>query len=48
MPPWLSRSVKARLSSLGVEAMPMTSASFAKFINDESAKWTPVIKCRWH
>ena len=37
-------SVKARLSSLGVEAMPMTSASFAKFINDESAKWTPVIK----
>ncbi len=37
-------SVKARLSSLGVEAMPMNSASFAKFINDESGKWTPVIR----
>jgi tripartite-type tricarboxylate transporter receptor subunit TctC len=37
-------SAKARLSSLGVEAMPMSSASFAKFINDESGKWTPVIR----
>jgi tripartite-type tricarboxylate transporter receptor subunit TctC len=36
--------VKARLATLGVEPMPMTPAGFAKFIKDESGKWSNAIK----
>jgi tripartite-type tricarboxylate transporter receptor subunit TctC len=35
---------KARLADLGVEPMPLTSAEFAKFVADETAKWAKVIK----
>jgi tripartite-type tricarboxylate transporter receptor subunit TctC len=37
-------AVKARLASLGVQPMALTPAAFHKFINDESDKWSPVIK----
>jgi tripartite-type tricarboxylate transporter receptor subunit TctC len=36
--------VKARLATLGVEPMPMTPVAFAKFIFDESEKWSNAIK----
>jgi tripartite-type tricarboxylate transporter receptor subunit TctC len=36
--------LKARLADLGVEAMPMTPAECGKFIANESAKWTKVIR----
>jgi tripartite-type tricarboxylate transporter receptor subunit TctC len=36
--------VKARLATLGVEPMPMTPIGFAKFIFDESEKWSNAIK----
>ncbi len=36
--------VKARLATLGVEPMPMTPVGFAKFIFDESEKWSNAIK----
>jgi tripartite-type tricarboxylate transporter receptor subunit TctC len=36
--------VKERLAVLGVEPMPMTPANFAKFIKDESDKWSNAIK----
>jgi tripartite-type tricarboxylate transporter receptor subunit TctC len=36
--------VKARLATLGVEPMPMTPAEFAKFIKNESEKWSNAIK----
>jgi len=35
---------QARLTDLGVEPMPLTSAEFAKFIADETDKWAKVIK----
>jgi tripartite-type tricarboxylate transporter receptor subunit TctC len=35
---------KARLADLGVEAMPMTPAQFAKFITAENEKWEKVIR----
>jgi tripartite-type tricarboxylate transporter receptor subunit TctC len=37
-------AVKARLASLGVQPMAFPPAGFAKFIQDESDKWSPVIK----
>jgi tripartite-type tricarboxylate transporter receptor subunit TctC len=37
-------TVKARLATLGVDPMPMTPADFAKFIKDESEKWSNAIK----
>jgi tripartite-type tricarboxylate transporter receptor subunit TctC len=36
--------VKARLTMLGVEPMPMTPAALKKFIDDEHEKWSGVIK----
>jgi tripartite-type tricarboxylate transporter receptor subunit TctC len=36
--------LKARLTDLGVEPMPMTPAEFEKFIAGEAAKWTKVIR----
>jgi tripartite-type tricarboxylate transporter receptor subunit TctC len=35
--------IKARLASLGVDPMSMTSAAFGKFIADETEKWGNVI-----
>jgi tripartite-type tricarboxylate transporter receptor subunit TctC len=35
---------KARLADLGVEAMPMTPAQFAKFLVAENEKWEKVIR----
>jgi tripartite-type tricarboxylate transporter receptor subunit TctC len=35
--------LKARLTDLGVEPMPMTPAEFTTFIGHESEKWTKVI-----
>jgi tripartite-type tricarboxylate transporter receptor subunit TctC len=35
--------MKARLAGIGVDAMPMTSAAFGKFIADETEKWAEVI-----
>jgi tripartite-type tricarboxylate transporter receptor subunit TctC len=37
-------AVKARLASLGVQPMALTPPAFGKFIQDESDKWSPVIK----
>ena len=37
-------AMQARFVELGVEAMPMTSAEFGKFIADETDKWAKVIK----
>jgi tripartite-type tricarboxylate transporter receptor subunit TctC len=37
-------AVKARLASLGVQPMAFPPAGFARFIQDESDKWSPVIK----
>ncbi len=37
-------TAKSRLTSLGIQPLPMTSAQFTKFIDDEAAKWWPVIK----
>jgi tripartite-type tricarboxylate transporter receptor subunit TctC len=37
-------SAKARLTDLGVEAMPTTPAGFGQFIADETDKWAKVIK----
>ncbi len=37
-------TAQSRLASLGVQAMAMSPAQFAKFIDDEAAKWTPVIR----
>ena len=37
-------TAKARLASLGIQPLSMSPAHFAKFIVDESAKWTPVIR----
>jgi tripartite-type tricarboxylate transporter receptor subunit TctC len=37
-------TAKERLANLGVQPLPMSAAQFAKFINDEAAKWTPVIQ----
>ena len=36
--------IKARLASLGVDPMSMTSAAFGKFIADETQKWGHVIQ----
>jgi tripartite-type tricarboxylate transporter receptor subunit TctC len=36
--------IKARLASLGVDPMSMTSAAFGKFIADEAEKWGKVIR----
>jgi tripartite-type tricarboxylate transporter receptor subunit TctC len=36
--------IKARLAGLGVNAMPMTSAAFGKFVADEAEKWGKVIQ----
>ena len=36
--------IKARLAGLGVDPMSMTSASFGKFIADETEKWGNVIQ----
>jgi tripartite-type tricarboxylate transporter receptor subunit TctC len=36
--------IKARLASLGVDPMSMTSAAFGKFIADETEKWGNVIQ----
>jgi tripartite-type tricarboxylate transporter receptor subunit TctC len=36
--------IKARLASLGVDPMSMTSAAFGKFIADETEKWGNVIR----
>ena len=36
--------LKARLTDLGVEPMPMTPSAFTTFIGHESDKWTKVIK----
>ena len=36
--------LKARLTDLGVEPMPMKPAEFAKFIDSEADKWTKVIR----
>jgi tripartite-type tricarboxylate transporter receptor subunit TctC len=36
--------VKARLDSLGVEAMSMTTTDFGKLIADETEKWGKVIR----
>jgi len=36
--------IKARLASLGVNPMSMTSAAFGKFIADETEKWGNVIQ----
>jgi tripartite-type tricarboxylate transporter receptor subunit TctC len=33
-----------RLTDLGSDPMPMTSAEFGKFIADETAKWAKVIQ----
>ncbi len=35
---------KSRLTALGVEPRPMNTAEFAKFVNDEIAKWAKVIQ----
>jgi tripartite-type tricarboxylate transporter receptor subunit TctC len=35
---------KARLLALGVEPSPMTTVEFGKFVGDEIAKWSKVIK----
>ena len=37
-------TMKARLFALGAEPMPMTSASFGKFMSDETDKWAKVVK----
>src|SRR5262245_9876220 len=36
--------IKARLASLGVDPMSMTSAAFGKFVADETEKWGHVIQ----
>ena len=36
--------MKARLTDLGNMPMPMTPASFGKFIVDETEKWAKVIR----
>jgi tripartite-type tricarboxylate transporter receptor subunit TctC len=36
--------IKARLASLGVDPMSMTSAAFGKFIADEAERWGKVIR----
>jgi tripartite-type tricarboxylate transporter receptor subunit TctC len=36
--------LKARLSSLGAEPMPMTPGEFGRFVADEIVKWAKVIK----
>jgi tripartite-type tricarboxylate transporter receptor subunit TctC len=36
--------IKERLADLGGEAMPMSSADFAKFIADETEKWGKVVR----
>jgi len=36
--------IKARLFALGAEPMPMTSATFGKFMSDETDKWGKVIR----
>ena len=36
--------LQERLATLGVEAMPMTSAEFTKFVHSEADKWTKVIR----
>jgi tripartite-type tricarboxylate transporter receptor subunit TctC len=36
--------IKARLASLGVDPMSMTSAAFGKFIADKTEKWGNVIQ----
>jgi tripartite-type tricarboxylate transporter receptor subunit TctC len=36
--------LKARLASLGVEPLIMSSAQFGKFITDDFVKWSKVIK----
>jgi tripartite-type tricarboxylate transporter receptor subunit TctC len=36
--------IKARLASLGVDPMSMTSAAFGKFIAAETEKWGKVIR----
>jgi tripartite-type tricarboxylate transporter receptor subunit TctC len=35
---------KERFDQLGVEPMPLNTAGFAKFVNDEADKWAKVIK----
>jgi tripartite-type tricarboxylate transporter receptor subunit TctC len=37
-------TIKARLADLGATTMPGSSADFAKFLGDETAKWAKVIK----
>jgi tripartite-type tricarboxylate transporter receptor subunit TctC len=37
-------NIKARLAGLGIEATPMTSAAFGRFIAEETEKWGKVIR----
>jgi tripartite-type tricarboxylate transporter receptor subunit TctC len=37
-------AIKARLVGLGIEATPMTSAAFGRFIGEETEKWGKVIR----
>jgi tripartite-type tricarboxylate transporter receptor subunit TctC len=37
-------AIKARLVGLGIEATPMTSAAFGRFIGEETEKWCKVIR----
>jgi tripartite-type tricarboxylate transporter receptor subunit TctC len=37
-------AIKARLVGLGIEATPMTSAAFGRFIAEETEKWGKVIR----
>jgi tripartite-type tricarboxylate transporter receptor subunit TctC len=36
--------MKERLAQLGMDEQPMTTAQFAKFQQDEVAKWAEVVK----
>jgi tripartite-type tricarboxylate transporter receptor subunit TctC len=36
--------VAKRLSDLGVESEPMTSAQFTRFVTDQVNEWAPAVK----